>query len=236
MSLLTIVQDVCATVGIQTPTSVIGNTEQDITQLVQLSLIEGKALADEYDWDELIKEATFTTVAQENQGEVQTIAPGLKKFINETQWNRDIIYPVTGSITPQQYQAYKARGFSSVYSQFRVRGKDFLMYPAPAAGEDIYFEYVTKNWISASDDSTIKSRWTADDDYALLDEDIITLGVIWRWLKAKNFDYSEDFRTYEIRKMNAMARNGGKMRKNLTNSCDYEAPNLPNIQEASWNL
>jgi len=42
MSLLTIIQDVCATVGIQSPTSVIGNTEQDITQLVQLSLIEGK--------------------------------------------------------------------------------------------------------------------------------------------------------------------------------------------------
>lgn len=236
MSLLTIIQDVCATVGIQVPTSVIGNTEQDIVQLVQLSLIEGKALADEYDWDALIQEANFTTLAAEVQGEVATIAPGYKKLINETQWNRDIIYPVTGSITPQQYQAYKARGFSSVYSQFRVRGKDFLMYPAPEAGQDIYFEFITKNWISAADNSITRSRWVLDDDYALLDEDIITLGVIWRWLKAKNFDYSEDFRTYEIRKMNAMARDGGKMRKSLASNYDYTSPNLPTLQEASWNL
>jgi hypothetical protein len=110
------------------------------------------------------------------------------------------------------------------------------MYPAPAADQEIYFEFITKNWISAADDSITRSRWALDTDYALLDEDIITLGVIWRWLKAKNFDYSEDFRTYEIRKMNAMARDGGKMRKTLASGYDDTSANLPNLKEAFWNI
>ncbi len=236
MSLLTIVQDVCDAVLITQPTSVIGNTEDTIVQLKQLTQLEGKALADEYDWDALIKETTFTTVATESQGTVESIASGFKKMINETQWNRNIIYPVQGSLTPQQYQAYKANNFGLVYSNYRIRGNEFIMFPAPVAGQTVAFEYITKNWISNAAGTDFYDRWEADDDVALLDEDIITLGVIWRWLKAHNMDYAEEFRQYEIRKNNAMTRDGGKVRKSLASTYDENKPNLPNLPEGFWSL
>lgn len=234
MSLLTIIQDTCNTVGIDSPTSAIGNTDQDIIQLIQLSQLEGKALCDEYDWDALQTEATFTTVAAESQGLLTTIAPGFKKFINETQWNRDIRYPLYGSITPQTYQSMKAANYAGPYSRYRIRGKLFIMFPAPSAGQTEAFEYITKNWISTSGSDT--DRWTLDADTALIDEDIITLGTIWRWLKAHNMDYSEEFRQYEIRKNNAMAIDGGKMRKSLDAGSLYDKPFYPMLPEGNWNL
>ena len=49
-----------------------------------------------------------------------------------------------------------------------------------------------------------------DDDYPLLDSNLITLGVIWRWKKSKGLEYAEDFDTYEAAVSDAMARDGTK--------------------------
>ena len=38
----------------------------------------------------------------------------------------------------------------------------------------------------------------------------ITLGLIWRFLKAKGLDYAEEFRTYEAAKYDVKVKNGGK--------------------------
>lgn len=234
MTLLTIIQDVCNAVGIDSPSSAIGNTDQDIIQLIQLSQLEGKAIADEYDWNALIQEATFTTVAAEVQGTVESKAPGFKKFVNESQWDRTLRFPLIGSITPQQYEYMKAANYTGPYSRYYIRGTSFIMYPIPAAGSTEAFAYVTRYWISnAAGDSTY-ARWAADDDFALIDEDIITLGTTWRWLKAHNMDYSEEFRQYEIRKNNAMARDGGKMRKSLGSGNLYAGPILPMQPEGNW--
>ncbi len=235
MTLLTIVQDVCDAVGIDKPTSVIGNTQEDVVQFLQLSQLEGKALADEYDWAVLQTQLTFTTLATESQGKVADIAPGFKKFINETQWNRTVRYGMN-PMTPQDYQALTAVGFVTPYPEYRVRGQNFIIYPAPAAGQTIAFEYVTKNWILDPDGVTGKARWSDDFDTALLDEDIITLGTIWRYLKVHGFDYGEDFRQYEIRKNNAMARDGGKPRKKLDNGPLNDGPFYPQLPEGNWPL
>jgi len=40
----------------------------------------------------------------------------------------------------------------------------------------------------------------------LLDETLMTAGLIWRWKQSKGFDYAEDFRKYQTRVMNAIAR------------------------------
>lgn len=235
MTLLTIIEDVCDAVGITKPTSVVGNTAEDITQLLQLSQLEGKALADEYDWDSLLVQATFTTLATEIQGTVDSLAPGFKKFINESQWNRTVRYGMN-PMTPQDFQALTAVGFVTPYPEYRIRGANFIIYPAPAAGQLVAFEFVTKNWILDPDGTTTKSRWSNDDDTALLDEDIITLGTIWRYLKVHGFDYAEDFRQYEIRKANGMCRDGGKPRKQLDSGNLHDGPFFPNLPEGNWPL
>lgn len=236
MTLLSIIQDVCDAVSIESPTSVIGNTDQDIKQLLQLANLEGKLLADSYDWQALETVGTITTLAQEDQGAVSTLASGFKKMLNETAWNLDIRYLVQGSVDAQDWERLKAQNYTGPYPNFRIRGGRFLLFPVPAAGLSIRFEYLSKNWVLDSDASTTYSRWTNDDDTGLLDEDIMTLGVRWRYLKAGGFDYSEEFRDYEIIKANMQARDGGKMRKSLEGRQIPGGPFIPQFQEASWPL
>lgn len=234
MSLLTILQDVCDSIGLDSPASVIGNPDQDIKQLLQILLLEGKLLADGYDWQELQQVATITTLAQEDQGAVATLAAGFKKFINNTAWNQDIRYMVQGSLDPQTWEGVKAQNYSGPYPNFRIRGGRFLMYPIPAAGQIIKFEFISKNWILSNDGVTTLARFANDNDTCLLDEDLLILGVRWRWLSAKNFDYAEAFRDYETMKSNLQARNGGKMVQDMGGGRAVVGAFVPRFPEGNW--
>jgi hypothetical protein len=234
MSLLQIVQDVCNVVGVAAPTSVIGNTDQDIQTLLQLANTEGKLLADSYDWQALETPTTITTLAQEDQGAVGTLAPGFKKLIPETMWIQDNKFRVDGSLNAQDWQRITTMTYSGPYPNFRIRAGRVLMYPIPAAGMTVRFEYISKNWILAADNTTTYARWTNDTDAGLLDEDLMTLGLRWRWLKAKNFDYAEEFRDYEVMKANMQGRDAGKMTKNLGGRMVPSGPFVPLFPEGSW--
>jgi len=208
MTLLTIIQDACDEIGISKPTTVIGNTSAKVVQLLALANREGKSLAarNKNGWVELIEEGSFTTVATESQGAVETIAPGYNWIINDTIWNRTQQRPVFGPNTPVEWQALLASQFAGPYSEYRLRGKNLLFYPTPTAGESCYFEYVSKNFCESSG-GTGQTAWADDTDVGRLSEDLMTLGLIWRWKKSKELDYAEEFNEYERQVMDEMSTN-----------------------------
>lgn len=211
MSLLTIVQNACKRIGISAPAAVVSSTDLQIIQLLALANEEGQELSTcssaalSYDWQALQAEANFTTTATESQGAITTIAPGFKYIIDGTIWDRTKRLPVYGSLDPQTWQNYKAWGVTNPFPKYRVRGGLLLLMPVPAAGESYYFEYQSANWCTSSG-GTGQTSFAADTDVALLDEDLMTAGLIWRWKQAKGFDYAEDFRKYQTRVINAIAR------------------------------
>jgi hypothetical protein len=109
------------------------------------------------------------------------------------------------------------------------------MIPVPPAGDTYAFEYISNNWVLDATDVE-KAAFTADTDTAILDEELITLGVIWRFLKAKGFDYAEAFRTYELQVSQALARDGSKRTLNFTQQVNYGRPRYPGVQDGSWSL
>lgn len=202
MSLLTIVQNACRRIGITAPTVVTGSSDLTVAQLLSLLNKEGKELATgssvglSYDWQALQAEATFTSVATESQGLMSTIAPGLKYIIGGTIWDRTRRLPAYGSMSPQEWQNYKAWGVASPYPKYRVRTGYLLLMPTPAAGDLYYFEYQGKNWCTSST-GTGQTAFAADADVCVLDEDLLTDGLVWRFKQAKGLDYAEDFATYQ---------------------------------------
>lgn len=211
MSLLTIVQAATDELSLPRPTVVVGNTsDQNVKTLLALANREGKALAKRYNWSDLVTEATHTTLAQENQGVMTTIAPGFRFIINQTIWNRSYQRSIPGSLSPQQWQAEKSSEINGPYQEYRIRGGDLLLIPAPAAGQTVAFEYQSKNWCQNAAGSTTYSAWNADDDTGILDEDLMTLGLVWRFKRAKGLDYAEEFSEYERQVNDSMARDGGK--------------------------
>jgi hypothetical protein len=229
---LQIVQTACKRIGINSPNAAVTSSDLQVIQLLALLEETGQELADRYGWQTLQKEATFTTVATETQKAVSTITTGFNYIVNDTIWNRTLRRPVYGPKSQQDWQQAKAININGPFNSFRIEGDNILFNPVPAAGQSCYFEYITKNWLTLSVGGTSDSI-ANDADTPLLDDKILTLGLIWRWKAAKGLDYSEDFEKYESKVTDAQVRDAGKPTLNLTGGA-YEIQPVVMVPRGSW--
>lgn len=218
MSLLSIVQQVASKVLGTIPTTItaaIGSADSNIQQIVSYVNEEGRQLGARAAWQVLREEATFTTLNQEDQGSILSIAgPDFLFVVNETFWDRSTRRPVFGPKTAAEWQQLKAQLMQGPWYQFTLRGNHILFIPVPAAGDACFFEWVSKFW--CTDLTGVgKSSMTVDTDVAVLDEDIITLGTIWRFKQDKGLPWQDDADKYEAAVADAIARDGVKSRINL---------------------
>ena len=230
MSLLTIVQDVSGRLSLPQPSRVVGSTDKQVIQLLALANEEGRSLAGRHPWQALTQEQTFTTEASPAQG--AAVPQDLDRFVPGSFFNRSTRRPMTGPITPRQWQWIQAQPvYSTACLAFRERTGQFLIAPTPPAGETIAYEYVSTNWARSSG-GTAQAAFLADSDTALLDEELIGLGLRWRFLRAKGLDYSEEMASYERELEQAVARDGGSTA--LTITPRPVDPNRANIPDGSF--
>ena len=233
MSLTTITNSVCDRVGIPRPTTVVGNTDPGVRQLLALANEEGQELTSRHRWSGLIRECTFTTVA--SPADLVVVAEGFDYILPGTVWNRTTDRPVP-PMTPETWQAYRASGSSGPTMRFRIQDTALYLYPDPGAGTSMAFEFVTKNW-NQTTGGVEQDAWANDTDTGLLNENLMALGLIWRWKKAKGMDYAEDFNAYERRVANAIARDGASPHISLSRY--RRAGSLvggESVPEGSWSL
>lgn len=209
LTCLQIIQTACKRLGLNPPSSAVQSTDNAVLQLVALLEEEGQEASTRYPWQALQKEATFTTVAAMNQGAMSTLAPGWDYIVNDTIWNRSLRRPVYGPRTEQEWQEAVAMQLNGPFNMFRVQNDTLKFYPNPTAGQTCAFEYVTSNWINVSGGGT-SPIWTSDLDTPAIDDQLITLGLIWRWRQAKGLDFTADFQKYEKRFTDAASRDGSK--------------------------
>lgn len=235
MTLKTMINDVEDELAQPRSTTVATATEANTLQLLALANREGRELMRRYPWEALRKEHTFLTVAAEEQTNAFPSPNDFDRFIEDSQYNRTRHRRIT-LLTSSEWQAQQGLTASVLTDSFIIRGSAWLAEPTPAAGDTNAYEYVSKNWCQSSG-GTAQSAWAADDDTGILDEELMGLGLIWRWKRAKGFDYSEEFNTYQIQVMQAMQLDGGKRRFNFaqdnTALLDARPPTVP---EGSWSL
>lgn len=232
MSFLTLIQNAAKELGLTSPASAYTATDQQVVQLVALAQHEGVELAKRHDWQVMTKEKTFTSTAAAAQS--SAIPTDFDRFVNETFYNRTQKRPVFGPISPQDWQFAQSVVTSTVVESFRRRGDSVLITPTPNGTDTYAYEYVSTQWCQSSG-AVAQSAWAADTDTGILSEALMTLGVIWRFLRAKGFDYAETMRTYELRLAQETTKDGGKRtlsfgRRHIHN------PRAPFIQDGSWNL
>jgi hypothetical protein len=166
---------------------------------------------------------------------VTACAENLNYIVNDTIWNRSTRLPVYGPNAPKDWAYMQAMTFTAPTSEYRIMGNQLVFIPAPAAGDTCSFEYVTRNWIQSSSQTTFKDTFTADDDTVLLDWQLILLGLMWRWASAKGFDYDQKFQVYERRVADSIARDGTKPTLSLDGSSFSNRGIQPLIIAASGN-
>lgn len=234
MTVLEIIRAACGSIGITRPNSAISSADSGVVQLLELLNEEGTELAarSSSGWQALVREATFTTVATEDQGALETIigaANAYRHILDETIWNRTRMEPVYGPRAASAWQGQKAINTQGPYPEYRIRGGRLLFMPAAAAGDTCAFEYASKNWLTSSDGAEQRSRATNDEDKPLLDDEIILAGLKWRWKQSKGLDFGQDFDKYESRVIDALSRDGTKVRLSLDEASLMDADILTAI-------
>ena len=226
MSLLSIIHDVSGRLSLPIPSVVAGSSDKQVVQLLALANEEGRSLAGRHPWQALVEEQTFTTTASPAQG--AALPADLDRFIPNSFFNRSTRRPMTGPITPRQWQWILAQpALSTACLAFRERTGQFLIAPTPPAGETIAYEYISTHWARSSGGAA-QAAFLADGDVALLDEELIGLGLRWRFLRAKGLDYSEEMSSYERELEQAVARDGGSTALTLApQPIDARRVNIP---------
>lgn len=232
--MLTIIQNAQKRMGLDVSTSVAGNSDDTTVKLLALLNQAGEELAQEYPWQALQREATFTTVAAETQGAMETLAPGWLYIVNQTIWNRSLRRPVFGALSQSDWQLLKSSSVQGPFQQYRIMGGNLMFIPAPPAGQTCAFEYITRQWATDSTGVTGKAEFTVDTDVALLDEALLTLSLIWRFKQSNGLDFAAELQMYELRVGNAQARDGGKQALDLDGRPRVLMPGVM-VPQGNWN-
>jgi hypothetical protein len=227
MTLLTVVSNASKRLGLGAKSSVVSSTDENAIQLLALAQEEGKTLARRHEWQILQTEYTFPTVASTAS---YALPSDYDRILKETVFNRTTRRRMVGDLTPDQWQQTQASLVTMVNPAFRVRGNLFLISPTPTAAETVAYEYMSKKWCQ-SNASVGQVEWLADADTGLLDEELMTLGLIWRYRKAKSLDYGEDMNTYEMEVAKAIMNDGARVRIQTANMEVDRIPRAPQVPE-----
>lgn len=233
MSLLTLVQDTCDLLALPRPSIVINSTDDQVRQLHAICVEEADDLVASFNWQALLRQHTFVTVAAAEQ--LNAIPDDYDRFIPNSFFNRTTRRPVLGPISPQLWQNIQANPqVNRVILAYRERDGVFLVTPNPPADQTIAFEYSSNEWARSALGDFTYTKWNADSDTSFVSEKLIKLGARWRWRKAKGLPYSEDFDTYTQQKEQTQARDGGSTVLNLTGGGDWVYVGNPNVPETGF--
>lgn len=232
MTALTIVQTTCGMLGLRQPAIVFASTDNQVIQLRGLMNQSGFQLAKVHQWQGITREKTFTTVAQEVQ--TGAIPTDFDRFVDNSMFNRSTARQIYGPLTEVDWQQYKAYPiYTTMNPAFMMRGNDLYFQPNPDAGNTCAYSYVSTYWCESSS-GTDQTAMAADTDVALIPEALISLDIAWRFKKAKGFDYSEEYRTFQEQMRQTTARDGGAPRLNLAYGLNRFRPYLYNIPDGNW--
>ena len=180
MSLLTICQDASNEIGISQPSSLASSTNPESQKLLRYAKKVGSTLAKGFPWQILRKEATFTSIGNETQTSI--LPSDFDRFVAETFWNKTDKTLMIGPISAVEWNSLKANAYDDDSKvKYVLRGDSILTVPAMTAGKSLAFEYVSTNWCQSLG-GVAQSTWVADTDTGILNEELITRGVIFEFL------------------------------------------------------
>lgn len=217
MTLLSMCQDVAIDVGVTMPLSIIGNTDISVSKLLAAAQTEGSNLASgiiagelgRHNWSDLMNEFTFNTANGVDSYLITTyVGSDFARFINDTFWNRTQRRKME-LYNPQEWQLVNSGIVAPVgiNQKYRIMRKKFFIFPTPTVVDVIAGDYVSKNFCQSAI-GVGQSRWLADDDVGILDEDLMRLGIRWRYLRNLGEAYFDELEEYNGQVKAAMAADG----------------------------
>lgn len=151
-SLLDIITDVCDLGGLPRPNSILNSQDATTRQLYAIANERGNEAVRLFDFPQLLKINTLTLTANP----IQSLPVDCAELIDSTAWYSDDMTPLTGAVTPQEWQRIVQTASAPIKFTFRMAqtstgGRGLQFTPTPTGGETVNIFYRSKNWVKPRD-------------------------------------------------------------------------------------
>lgn len=90
-----------------------------------------------------------------------------------------------------------------------ILGGTLQIFPPMPVSDSARFYYISNFVVGHGQAAGNRTEFTADNDTFVLDERLLYLGIVWRWLSSKRMEYSEDLANYETAKAFSIGKDKG---------------------------
>ena len=206
MSLLSVVRDVCAAVGVHTPTAVVPVVTTDRTMHEMLSLANEMAQRVAYDTREWNRLKVVGQFAGDGLADVNGVITGTTAFNLPDNFKRLLltsnVWRSSSTQTPMvfvpdtdEWLIRRLRGVTHGLGEWAILGGQMHIFPTMPLGEIATYAYLDKNCI-ALNGGGFGDTFTNDADSFVLGDRLLKLGMIWQWKAHKGSPYTEDMGTF----------------------------------------
>lgn len=197
MSLLTVVQGVCAGVGVTVPSTIVAGVSNDRTKQEMLSLANEMAQRIAYDTrDWTLFRSTQTMTGNGTKTAFDMPADFKRMLLTANVWrSSSTLAPMSFVPDTDEWLNRRSRNYYNAYGEWTILGGQMLIAPAMGAGVTAYYAYMSKNCIALTSGG-YANEFMADTDTFRLDERLLKLAMIWQWKANKGTSYAEDMGTY----------------------------------------
>jgi hypothetical protein len=216
-----IINSAAVEVGLTAVSDPFASTDPAFVQLCKLLTNAGREMVGLHQWNKLVKTHEITTAVPPDTG-VYELPDDFGYMIDQTGWVPTNRLPLGGPLTAQDwtYLVNTNLASSTIYVSFRMAAGQFWVLPQPPPdGVEINFEYISRNWVLESDDTTYKDSVENADDTVLFEPILIIKFLKLRFLESKGFDttaavgqFQSVFMQWTGRDVSAPVLNAARMR------------------------
>lgn len=186
-------------------TEAFSSTDQIGMEMVDLVNEVATEIAKSHDWGQLTKVATINGTGTE--------AYSLPADYDRMSMLSDVDAPGTWFwgyerfTSASEWQRYRNGGLNiDRDGGYIILGDQIHFYPGP--GNDATFTYISSQF-AQNESGTAKAEFTQDNDEFVLEDRLLTLGLIATWKAQKGLEYSQDFANYQSALAQAQGRDRG---------------------------
>lgn len=228
MTALELLQRSVRLLGItEVPTTLVGATDPQIVNLLEILTDVGQDLATRHDWSAL--QSTFTAISTGADPQAYNLA---------SDWNRSFpvasvwrtgskLTPLSGPCPPDVWHVLLSMPGIRFPGYWRMFGGQIQIIGVPVS-ETISFEYLSNAWVIDADDGSFKSAVSKDGDTFRLPDRLLRLAVIWQWRSFKGLSYAEEMATFEKQLERDIAADRS------TKAISTTSPLTPDVPNMSW--
>lgn len=173
------------------PSTFFSSTNKFEVEMVDLANEVAKSIAEDHDWQEMMRTHLI-------QGDGTTTAFPLPDDYSRQLLDSNIYDASNWAWGYQRVRRYdewlylQVRNFTMITPGWWILLNNQVQFiPAPGPDAQAKFIYIS-NQIVTDTNGVPKTSFTSDNDNFVLDERLLTLGIIWKWKEQKKLDAASD--------------------------------------------